>query len=1243
MLAVITFLAIAFLVLTRREKGAVATTTDQLIARNAADIATERALAELLAPILAWTNEFNYDLRVSTNFLNRLGFHAGLQPLRQIDRATLYYATNVSYTYPNGQPVLPGSADFAQVVANLYYDPRPPVFVRTNRDPAAPAEFRFYLDLNRNGRHDANGWLPVVGPTGALLTGPNGIISNFFVGDPEWVGVLERPDFPHSATNRFTARWAYLAVPAGKTLDLNTVHNQAKMLNPTTDGFLRNMGLGPWEINLAAFLVDLNTNFWQGPNAFATPYFYVTNRALQSRGAAFEDAASLVRYRYNSSYNNLRSASQLFFGPGTLAFSTDGLDQYADGPLMTGTSLPWPDNDSARLNFGWSGAENPNHFFTPQDLFDKAKTSPLQPDRFGFTDRLTNASASVSSYDRYTFYRLLSQLGTDSEPEPPGKMNLNYDNLVQRHPLTGSASATNFYAWRPLDFFSNAVERLVRRYSEEWWAADPAGFQRTFGVLQPFGATNIPVLVSNRLAYGASLHRLLQLAANLYDATTPPADAAAVLPTVFRPLFRKEGTNVFIAGFREVLVPTTEDLARPRDLRDPAELAALQPTDNVYGVPWIIGAKKGLPNFNEFAMQSVFQITRKLQIHRDSLAAPRATWQTNQMYILGLSNVLGVEVWNSYRSNYTRPVDILVADDLTLALTNDYGIRLLTRTNVTAALSLPKPGTNVWPGTGLGSAPDERSLLVPLRANFVFLPDAVYLQNARMLTTNLYVPFERGTGFPLPRWGLSVTNRLRVVLLDRPTGRVIDYVQLSGLDEIRDLTGEASRSDGTPGWGSLWDTNRVGARTVNDPTRGIIYQIEVSLGNYNAGDVDWSNFGFNQPSGPIKHLEIDTFRALFGLSPLFGHRVANTNLNQQVPFTPSRKISRYHTWQANDPLVHYLASDLSYLAITNDVRYESLKTPVQTLENLGRLNNRYQPWGGNPRQATDRNAYNLALKDPLMRRSDDWDFPTNKFPNIGWLGRVHRGTPWQTVYLKASDIVAADLNSWQHWIGNPDPADARRLAPRDDRLLFDLFTTSVGDASSRGRLSINQSGLAAWSAVLSGVLVLTNDLTDADLSKLQYAIPPRPPRYGPLAVPPAGAYPPGDTNLWPPLVRIVTAINDVRATNFAGAFRHLGDILAVPELTEQSPFLNQSTALQRQQGLSDAAYERLPQQVLSLLTLGTPRFVVYGYGQTLRPANNSLITAGPFLGLCTTITRSWRKPPRAPWCASKARPANRAP
>jgi len=41
--------------------------------------------------------------------------------------------------------------------------------------------------------------------------------------------------------------------------------------------------------------------------------------------------------------------------------------------------------------------------------------------------------------------------------------------------------------------------------------------------------------------------------------------------------------------------------------------------------------------------------------------------------------------------------------------------------------------------------------------------------------------------------------------------------------------------------------------------------------------------------------------------------------------------------------------------------------------------------------------------------------------------------------------------------------------------------------------------------------------------------------------------------------------------------------------------------------VTDAAYERIPQQILSLLRVGQPRFAIYSYGQTLKPANASLV------------------------------------
>jgi len=89
-----------------------------------------------------------------------------------------------------------------------------------------------------------------------------------------------------------------------------------------------------------------------------------------------------------------------------------------------------------------------------------------------------------------------------------------------------------------------------------------------------------------------------------------------------------------------------------------------------------------------------------------------------------------------------------------------------------------------------------------------------------------------------------------------------------------------------------------------------------------------------------------------------------------------------------------------------------------------------------------------------------------------------------------------------------------------------------------------------------------------------------------------------------------------------GSFEHVGDILAVPQLSDQSPFLNTNN-VQRQNGINNEMYDWLPQQVMSLLRVsGTPqspmRYVIYSYGQALKPAPNGIYTGGgPFFGMVT--------------------------
>src|SRR5262249_34161230 len=104
----------------------------------------------------------------------------------------------------------------------------------------------------------------------------------------------------------------------------------------------------------------------------------------------------------------------------------------------------------------------------------------------------------------------------------------------------------------------------------------------------------------------------------------------------------------------------------------------------------------------------------------------------------------------------------------------------------------------------------------------------------------------------------------------------------------------------------------------------------------------------------------------------------------------------------------------------------------------------------------------------------------------------------------------------------------------------------------------------------------------------------------------------------PPLVKIINGINRTRAntTNFpSGAFSGRGDILSVPELTVASPYIVTNSI----QPLPDWVYERIPQQIMGLLRGGDepPRFVIYAFGQSLKPADHSLVTGGPFFGMCT--------------------------
>lgn len=1302
MLAVVTFMAITFLAVSRRQRTSVNVSDEQTSARFMAEAASARAQRELVIRSFTRGNLTATELLVSTNFVNPWGFD---------DTIRTYNEANVG----DEPRFLPARWDkwWLQNLSNLRLDPRAPVFVRTNAT-SPNTEARHYLDLNRNGIFDPNGWLPEVvrnnpndyrllRTNGALDTVslqpfqlqsrryPNGMyLSNFYVGDPEWIGVLQYPEYPHSATNRFVGRYAFLVMPAGKSLDWNYLHNHVgspldeRMVEPR---FSRNQGVGSWELNLAAFLRDLNTN-WYGLGSYR-----YTNTALSlgptESGAAFYDAMRVLKYRYDGAYTRTKLASaDRYFTNGARVFPNDDLDGYSDGPLQVFPANNYDEQNNRpddALNRPWAGSRNPNAI----EGFDRLFDTNLVGQRF--VSALVQSN--YSSYDRYTFYRLLGQMGTESAPADNywrmqttpqdleryirvqgrdflnswltnrEKINLNYNN-VGRYvngnwvPLT----STNLHAWDATNFFLAVGHQLLRSQlsaiTDRTNLALVTNFFTLGGNLVRTNLdidnivvwrelTNASVTfhdVTNRFGllpptteYSPTLHRLLQLTANFWDATTNRVPSRPYIPTVFRPLFGVQSTagrptNIFIRGYAEVTNINALRGVVPRDLRNPDDRLLLSETLNdnpnavvvAYDVPFVVGAKKGLPNFNEFWLQNVAEVARKAELVKTN-ATDRRPGRTNLMYTLCVSNQFGLEAWNSYATLFNHDWELRISGIFEETLVEEQkqtnGGSVITNLFVLASTRQPY-STNLT-GKDWGSSKSTNSFKVPIMRGLTLLGNSVYSRWPRPHftpeTTNAtpQMLFQANSYHDLPDWKLRVTNRIYYSLTDKTTGRILDFVALGNLSTQLDIKEALRHETNSP---AMW---------LRFP-QGVVNQIDVSYGNLDVRD--WKSWSRRLPEGMDREKSIDLLRTFLGLSPLDNfvadatqqarRRDLGRKTQFQAGYTPVGKPYQDCSWQVNDPLVHYLTGDLldpaarpSDSTATNDfnrIRWAQPFIPLTNTHNLGRLNERYAPWGGNANKSQNsadearfpwwssswaigtnivvRTSKDIRFKDPLVARSDDWQFPTNKFASVGEIGRVHRGTPWQTVYLKSG---VAPAKEWYYWSGS------RGTHPTNDWSLVDLFTTTFNDNGVRGLISVNQTNLAAWSAVLSGVPVLTNlTAPSASLTRTngQGA-------YGSIIIQPAADA--------PQLLEIVDGINRARNSR-GGSFAHMGDILATPELTRASPYLSTNHVL------TDAVLERIPQQVLSLVRGDEPRFVVYAFGQTLREAPGSVyLGAGPYNQLCT--------------------------
>lgn len=727
--------------------------------------------------------------------------------------------------------------------------------------------------------------------------------------------------------------------------------------------------------------------------------------------------------------------------------------------------------------------------------------------------------------------------------------------------------------------------------------------------------------------YTPAVHRLLQVTANIYDCTT-----TNYYPSVFRPLFWKTNefigggvyqTNIYITGYQYVQEPLSTNgppiFTMPTDASDPTILfGSSGMSNNIYGIPWVIGVKKGLPNFNALEMESCFFIERELQFTRSTINSSGRIYTTNQMYIMGVSNILGVEFWNSYAAAFTNPVTIVAQDTLSFALTNDAGVTVANGFVTNSAYTQA-----VWPGA---------SFFLPLGSNCVVMqplnplspsPNGTYVYFSGPGSANVsgfpftgpcFIPtsldpsnFVNVGTPPLPNFGMAMTNHLQAYIEDT-NGYILDYVQLGDMDSS--LNVNQAIADNSEGFSQgLWSTNFYPETTM---PFGVFEQLLVSEGmSIPPEDADggfWSTMPIPGTGGNTSPAAQQAFfEAFFSANNIAAYEgatsgiITNDDLTIVAPFTPTRLPVQRMFFEADDPLVHYLASDLA--DYPDDTNFFVGHGTVPSLP-LGTVNDRYAPWGivGNMAGAVfgtfvDKNAYNLAYKDPLVSKSDDWNFPTNETLNASWLGQVHRGTPWQTIFLKSTNILnlvpstspgqppnfVEGLGTWQLWTGDLDATDAIAMAPPADWHMAS-FLASLFETDYPYLFSVNDPNPGDWENLMNGMTVLTNDLSNIVLGSgfVQQA------QFASLIISSNSSQ----------AATIANAIESARMAQPGQYFTNVGDIFAIPQLSDTSPYLN-TNIVQVQKGISDEAYEAIPSQLLPLLRVDSIGSIVPASGQVV--------------------------------------------
>jgi hypothetical protein len=386
-----------------------------------------------------------------------------------------------------------------------------------------------------------------------------------------------------------------------------------------------------------------------------------------------------------------------------------------------------------------------------------------------------------------------------------------------------------------------------------------------------------------------------------------------------------------------------------------------------------------------------------------------------------------MDAWNPYPTKFTGASNTTcyISNYITIQVTNNYDYGVTTNLTNVCPATYPTFNNFSWAAWQKGNNdPNGFTNFILTNINALapcyfseYYQKFIYFTNGPWTNQFLAVDTNQSsttTGYPVHYWTLNITNHLVYALFDgTPTsGALLDFVNLgpfgSSVNIQRVIETNFSNPlsmTGSP-VGNPWLRAPATDQTGSPLSQGLTNQILYTTGN--------SNY----------------YTDLNGVSATGGKCDSGSVFGP--PYEPSNVLALMVYDVANDPLVHYTIDDLT---MPNAPGPQSINIPISAANpyplltnNLGKVNTlRYCPWG-----AADNFSNNMLLKDPLMSNSVSWAFPTNKFPGVGWIGRVHRGTPWQTVYLKPDNPSAIGTQTgdplnelWTNWSGSPwfDPND----------------------------------------------------------------------------------------------------------------------------------------------------------------------------------------------------------------------------